>query len=73
MARKTPKAPAKVAPEAPPVARKPPAQLKGEQLHIRVTRAQKDAMTAAAEREGYELSVWVRALALRAAGVLPAR
>jgi hypothetical protein len=38
---------------------------------MRVTLVQKDAMTAAAERDGLELSAWLRQLALRAAGVLP--
>lgn len=44
---------------------------KDEVVRMRVTSAQKDAMTAAAERDGLELSAWLRQLALRAAGVLP--
>jgi len=38
---------------------------------MRVSGEQKAAMVAAAEREGLELSQWLRQLALRAAGVLP--
>jgi uncharacterized protein (DUF1778 family) len=44
---------------------------KDDVVRMRVTSEQKDAMTAAAEREGLELSAWLRQLALRAAGVLP--
>jgi hypothetical protein len=39
---------------------------------MRVTTEQKAALIAAADREGLELSAWLRQLALRAAGVLPA-
>jgi uncharacterized protein (DUF1778 family) len=38
---------------------------------MRVTSEQKAAIMAAAERDGLELSQWLRQLALRAAGVLP--
>jgi uncharacterized protein (DUF1778 family) len=44
---------------------------KGEVVRMRVTREQKDAITAAAERDGLEVSQWLRQLALRAAGHLP--
>jgi hypothetical protein len=40
---------------------------------MRVTAEQKQALTAAAERDGLELSAWLRQLALRAAGVLQGR
>jgi uncharacterized protein (DUF1778 family) len=46
---------------------------KDDVVRMRVTAEQKAAMTAAAERDGLELSAWLRQLALRAAGVLPAR
>ena len=42
-------------------------------MRMRVSGEQKKALTVAAEREGLELSVWLRQLALRAAGVLPER
>jgi uncharacterized protein (DUF1778 family) len=45
---------------------------KDDVVRMRVTAEQKAAMTAAAERDGLELSAWLRQLALRAAGVLPA-
>jgi len=38
---------------------------------VRITAEQKAALIAAAERDGLELSTWLRQLALRAAGVLP--
>jgi uncharacterized protein (DUF1778 family) len=47
---------------------KPP---KDDVIRMRVTSEQKAAITAAAERDGLELSAWLRQLALRAAGVLP--
>lgn len=43
---------------------------KGDVVRMRVTSAQKDTIPAAAERDGLELSPWLRQLALRAAGVL---
>jgi uncharacterized protein (DUF1778 family) len=43
---------------------------KDEVVRMRVTSEQKAAITAAAEREGLEVSQWLRQLALRAAGVL---
>lgn len=45
---------------------------KDETIRMRVTVQQKDAITAAAERDGLEVSQWLRQLALRAAGHLPA-
>jgi uncharacterized protein (DUF1778 family) len=45
--------------------------LKDDVVRMRVSVAQKQALLAAAEREGLELSAWLRRLALRAAGVLP--
>ena len=44
---------------------------KDEILRVRITAEQKRALVAAAERDGLELSTWVRQLALRAAGALP--
>jgi len=45
--------------------------VKDDVVRMRVTVEQKASMMAAAEREGLELSAWLRQLALRAAGVLP--
>ena len=45
---------------------------KDDVVRMRVTAEQKDALVEAAAREGLELSAWLRQLALRAAGVLPA-
>jgi len=47
--------------------------LKDDVVRMRISAQQKQALTAGAEREGLELSVWLRQLALRAAGVLPER
>lgn len=44
---------------------------KDDLLRVRVTAEQKTAMVEAAEREGLELSQWLRQLALRADGMLP--
>ena len=41
-------------------------------MRMRVSAEQKRAFVAAAEREGLELSQWLRILALRATGLLPA-
>ena len=46
---------------------------KDDVVRMRVTGEQKAAMNAAADREGLELSAWLRQLALRAAGVLPSQ
>jgi uncharacterized protein (DUF1778 family) len=46
---------------------------KDDVIRLRVTAEQKRAITDAAEREGLELSAWLRQLALRAAGALPGR
>ena len=45
--------------------------LKDDVVRMRISAQQKQALTEAAEREGLELSVWLRQLALRAAGLLP--
>lgn len=45
--------------------------LKDDVVRMRISAQQKQALTAAAERDGLELSAWLRQLALRAAGVLP--
>jgi uncharacterized protein (DUF1778 family) len=45
--------------------------LKNEVVRMRISATQKQALTAAAARDGLELSAWLRQLALRAAGVLP--
>jgi uncharacterized protein (DUF1778 family) len=44
---------------------------KGDVIRMRVTTEHKRAITAAAERDGLEVSQWLRQLALRAAGALP--
>jgi len=44
--------------------------LKDDVVRMRISGTQKQALTEAAEREGLELSAWLRQLALRAAGVL---
>lgn len=54
--------------KAQPSAAKP---LKDDVVRMRISAEQKQALTKAAEREGLELSVWLRQLALRAAGILP--
>lgn len=46
---------------------------KDDVVRMRVTEEQKKALTDAAERQGLELSAWLRQLALRAAGALPAQ
>lgn len=45
--------------------------VKDDVVRMRVTSDQKAALVEAAEREGLELSQWLRQLALRAAGLLP--
>lgn len=57
-------------------ARKPKAQsapkgTKDDVVRMRVSAEHKAAFVAAAEREGLELSQWLRRLALRGAGLLP--
>jgi uncharacterized protein (DUF1778 family) len=47
--------------------------IKGDVVRMRVTAEQKAAMLRAAEATGLELSQWLRQLALRAAGALPAQ
>jgi uncharacterized protein (DUF1778 family) len=44
---------------------------KDEILRVRISAEQKQALITAAERDGLELSTWVRQVALRAAGALP--
>jgi uncharacterized protein (DUF1778 family) len=46
--------------------------LKDEVVRMRISAEQKEALATAAAREGLELSTWLRQLALRAAGVIPA-
>jgi uncharacterized protein (DUF1778 family) len=45
--------------------------LKDDVVRMRISATQKQALTEAAERQGLELSAWLRQLALRAAGALP--
>jgi uncharacterized protein (DUF1778 family) len=45
--------------------------VKDETIRFRVSAEQKQALEDAAERDGLELSAWLRQLALRAAKVLP--
>lgn len=40
-------------------------------MRMRISAEQKQALMAAAERDGLELSAWLRQVALRAAGLLP--
>ena len=53
-----------------PKARKTKA-MKDSEVRFRISTVDKAALVAAAERDGLDLSSWVRRLALRAAGVLP--
>ncbi len=48
-----------------------PKGVKDDVVRMRVSGEQKAALIAAAERDGLELSQWLRQLALRAAGLLP--
>ena len=50
------------------VGRPPP---KDAVVRMRISTTQKQALKAAAGRDGLALSAWLRQLALRAAGVLP--
>ena len=56
-----------------PKKRKPKDTRKEDVIRMRVTADQKDAITTAANRDGLEVSQWLRQLALRAAGALPER
>jgi uncharacterized protein (DUF1778 family) len=47
--------------------RKPEAQRKADTVRMRVTAEQRKILAAAAERDGLELSSWIRAIALRTA------
>jgi uncharacterized protein (DUF1778 family) len=58
---KSKKTPARTAIEKP---------VKDDVIRVRLTSEQKSAIVAAAERDGLELSAWLRQLALRAAGAL---
>jgi uncharacterized protein (DUF1778 family) len=49
----------------------PARKRKEDVVRMRVTLEQKQALVAAAEREGLDVSAWLRQLALRAAGALP--
>jgi uncharacterized protein (DUF1778 family) len=46
-------------------------KLKNETVRMRVSPEHKQAMTSAAERDGLDLSAWLRRVALKAAGALP--
>jgi uncharacterized protein (DUF1778 family) len=48
----------------------PEKRTKDDVIRMRVSAEQKNAIMAAAARDGLELSAWLRQLALRAAGVL---
>lgn len=50
----------------------PEKRTKDDVIRMRVSADQKAAIMAAADRDGLELSQWLRQLALRAAGALPA-
>lgn len=45
---------------------------KNDFVRMRISADQKRALVQAAAREGLDLSVWLRQVALRAAGLLPA-
>jgi len=45
--------------------------LKDDVVRMRVSAPDKQALTYAAERDGLDLSSWLRRLALRQAGLLP--
>jgi len=49
----------------------PEKRTKDDVIRMRVSAEQKRAIVAAAERDGLEVSAWLRQLALRAAGALP--
>ena len=51
--------------------RKPKAQRKEESIRIRVTAEQKRLLAAAAQRDGLDVSAWLRQLGLRAASGEP--
>lgn len=54
------------------MAKSPPKRsTKDDVVRMRVTAEQKRALTEAAQRDGLELSAWLRRLALKAAGALP--
>ena len=54
--------------------RKPKSKtLKDDVVRMRVSAEHKQVLLDAAAREGLELSQWLRQLALRAAGAIPAR
>jgi hypothetical protein len=72
--RRAPEVPIPPPPEAgadAPIRRKADDVRKGHQIHIRINDTQKTALTYAAAREGLELSAWVRATLLKAAGLTP--
>ena len=48
--------------------RKPKDERKDEELRLRLTAAQKQAFTKAAQRAGLDLSNWLRSLAVREVG-----
>jgi uncharacterized protein (DUF1778 family) len=52
-------------------AKAPTKNKKDDVVRMRVTAEQKAAILAAAESDGMDVSVWLRRLALREAGVLP--
>lgn len=54
-------------PSSPPRRRKPKAARKEFTLRLRVTAEQRRVLLAAAERDGLDLSGWLRSLGLRAA------
>jgi hypothetical protein len=51
--------------------KRPAKELKDDVVRMRVSVEEKQELTAAARRDGLQLSAWLRQLALRAAGVLP--
>lgn len=56
------------APTAPTARRKPASDRKDDFIKVRMTTDQKARLIAAANRAGMDVSTWLRALGLRAAG-----
>jgi uncharacterized protein (DUF1778 family) len=50
------------------IRRKPKGERKEKELRLRLTAAQKEAFTRAAQRVGLDLSNWLRSIAVREAG-----
>ncbi|WP_437839261.1 plasmid mobilization protein [Sorangium sp. So ce1153] len=69
--RAGPSDPPQPAQDAPQIRRKPDEQRKEAVIKIRVTEEQKRTLTEAADREGLDVSAWLRRLGLREASASP--